>query len=127
MKAIQVLLVRRNDDVRQARGYVWIVEGLAPVEIGLPVCLRQCNGQGEVWRRDVPDDDLLLRRFEEDTVVRIVLAIRPMHDKLPSTLSLELKNLECIAEAVWPPPRSEPIGICKRGEDLRGSEWEEAV
>jgi len=127
VKAIQVLFVRRNDDVRQAFRQAWIAEGLMPAEICLSICLIQRYGQREVWRRDVPDDDLLLRRFEKNAIVLVVLAIRPMHYKLPPTSSLELKCLKCIAETVWPPPSSEPIGIGKRGEDLRGSEWKEAA
>ena len=127
MKAIQVLFVCRNDDVREAFGHAWIFEGLVPVQIRLSVCILQCDGQCEVWRRDMPDDDLLLRCFEKDTVVQVVLAIRSMHDKLPSALRFELKLLKCIDETVWPPPGSESISIAKRGEDLRGSEWEEAV
>ena len=127
MKAIQVLFVRRNDDVRQAFCQAWIIEGLMPFENCLSVSFIQRYGQREVWRRDVPDDDLSLRRFEKDAIIWVVLAIRPMHYKLPPTLSLELKYLKYIAETVWPPPSSEPISIDKRGEDLRGSEWEEAA
>lgn len=113
--------------MRQAFCQAWIVEGLMPAEIRLSVCFIQRYGQREVWLRDVSDDDFLLRRFEKDAIVWVVLAIRPMHYKLPLTLSLELKYLKCIAETVWPPPSSEPIRIGKRGEDLRGSEWEEAA
>lgn len=127
MKAIQVLFVRRNDDVRDAGGQVRIVEGLVPIEIRFPVCFLQRDGQREVGLRNVPDDDILWRRLEENVVVSVIFAIRSMHDKLPSTLRLELKYLECVAETVWSPPGSELIGIGKCSQDLCGREWEDAV
>lgn len=127
MKAIQILFVRRNNDVLQARGDTRIVEGLAPVEMCLPRSLGQGNGQREVWWRHMPDDDSLRRRFEEHAVVGIVLAVRPMHDKLPSPLGLELKYLEHIAEAIRSPPGCEQVGIRKCGGDLRGGEREKTA
>jgi hypothetical protein len=127
VEAIQVLFVRRNDDVGQTLCQAWIVEGLMPFQIGLSIGFVQRYGQREVWRRDVPDDDLLWRRFEKDTIVWVVLTIRPVHYKLPPAVGLELKYLECIAETVRPPPSREPISIDKRGEDFRWREWEVAA
>jgi len=50
-----------------------------------------------------------------------------VHDKRPSALRLEFKDLEGVGEAVRPPPSREPLGMGKRREDLRGREGEEAA
>jgi hypothetical protein len=127
LQPIQVLLVRRHHDGCHGGGHAGVVEGLVPVETRLPVGLGQGDGQREVRRGDVPDDDALWRRFKKGAVVGVMGAIRPVHDKLPPALRLELKDLEGIAEAVRPPPSCETVGIGKRREDLRGREGEEAA
>ena len=56
--------------------------------------------------------------FRKHIFIRIVFAIRAVHDKQPASTSLEFANAESVGKPRWTPPARKPRGIADRGKDL---------
>lgn len=116
---VQVLLVRGFANRAEASQEVGGFEALVPVEARLIAVRCQGDGEQEPGVDDVIDDDLGVRGdLAENVLVRVVGAVRPVHDEDPVSPRFEFEPFEGAREAVRSPPLGEFFGVLKGGEDL---------
>ena len=118
LQAVQVLFIRRNNDVRNTGRNLRVLESLMTVQDRPTPHRMERNRQREMWRLDMPDDNLRGRNLQEFACVGIALPIGSMHHERPLPTRLELKHFEGVAESIGAPPGRQKLRVGESRKDF---------
>src|ERR1700683_3200990 len=80
---------------------------------GLPALGDEGRAEAVLRAGDmVVDQKLWLDDFDIEILVRIIGAVRPVHDESPGTAGAHIHFLDRAGKTLWPPPRRDVLRIC---------------